>query len=166
MRTFTIFFTIIFISINLTAQTISGTFAIQNIKTGKNLRPYEAGSQDGNNIVLYNHVEWKCMTWDFIHIDGDTYQLKNLFTSKTFQPLGNTSAGCTLVQRKLDPARVEQEWEFVSAGKNSYYIRLKGTGLYITISDASGMTNSSIILQPKKDTDLQLWKLVRQNPTM
>lgn len=166
MRTFTIFCTIIFISLNLTAQTISGTYAIQNIKTGKNLRPFEAGSQDGNKIVLYNHVEWKCMTWDFIHVDGDIYQLKNLFTSKTFQPLGNTSAGCTLEQRKLVPGSVGQEWEFIRAGKESYYIRLKGTELYITISDASGMVNSSIILQPKKDIDLQLWKLVRQNPTI
>ena len=166
MKTFTIFFAIIFISINLTAQRISGTYAIQNIKTGKNLRPFEAGSQDGNKIVLYNHVEWKCMTWDFIHTDGDTYQLKNLFTSKTFQPLGNSSAGCTLEQQKLIPGRVVQEWEFVREGKDSYYIRLKGTELYITISDASGKTNSSIILQPKRDTDLQLWKLVGQNPTM
>ncbi|HEY6915649.1 MAG TPA: hypothetical protein VI413_13320, partial [Paludibacter sp.] len=44
------------------AQTISGTYAIQNTVTGKNLRPYEAGNQNGNRIVSYNHVEWKCMT--------------------------------------------------------------------------------------------------------
>lgn len=166
MRTFTIFLTFFFISANLAAQTISGTYAIQNIKTGKNLRPYEAGSQDGNKIVLYNHVDWKCMTWDFIHIDGDIYLLKNLYTSKTFQPHGNTSEGCTLEQRKIVPGSVVQEWEFVSADKGYYYIRLKGTELYITLSDASGTTNSSIILLPKQDSDLQLWKLVRQNPTM
>lgn len=67
------------------AQTISGTYAIQNTVTNKNLRPYDAGNQNGNRIVLYNHVEWKCMTWQFIKLADNTYQLKNLFTSKTFQ---------------------------------------------------------------------------------
>lgn len=67
------------------AQTISETYDIQNTVTGKNLRPYEAGDQNGNRIVLYDHVEWKCMTWKFISSGGNTYQLKNLFTSKSIQ---------------------------------------------------------------------------------
>ncbi len=41
---------------------IKSTYAVQNVKTGKNLRPYNAGIDNGNKIVLYNHHEWKCMT--------------------------------------------------------------------------------------------------------
>ena len=150
--------------LNAAAQTIIGTYAIQNVKTGKNLRPYEAGKQDGNKIVLYNHVEWKCMTWDFIHVKDNIYQLKNLFTLKTFQPAGNPKAGSTLDQQVLVSGNAQQEWEFIPAGDNRYFIRLKGTELYISLSDASGKTNSSIILQTKQNSDLQIWKLVKQNP--
>jgi hypothetical protein len=152
-------------SLNIMSQVITGTYAIQNVKTGKNLRPYEAGGQDGNRIVLYDHVEWKCMTWDFIQVNDNTYQLKNLFTSKTFQPAGNAVAGCTLEQKKIVSGNAVQEWEFISAGNGTFYIRLRGTELYITLADASGKTNSAIILQPKNNPDLQLWKLVKQNPS-
>lgn len=156
---------IFWISLDLMAQTINGTYAIQNVKTGKNLRPYEAGGQDGNKIVLYNHVEWKCMTWDFIHVSESTYRLKNLFTSKTFQPVTGAAEGCSLEQQKIIPGSPLQEWEFIAVGGGNYNIRLKGTELFITLSDASGKTNSAIILRTKQDSDLQLWRLVRQNPS-
>lgn len=155
----------ILLSLNLISQVISGTFAIQNTKTGKNLRPYDAGRQNGNKIVLYDHVEWKCMTWDFIHVTDNTYQLKNLFTSKTFQPVGKAESGCTLDQQVIVSGSPVQEWEFIDTGNKNYNIRLKGTELYITLSDASGKTNSDIILKSKQNSDLQSWKLVKQNPS-
>jgi len=152
------------ISVFAIAQPISGTYAIQNTVTGKNLRPYDAGNQNGNRIVLYNHVEWKCMTWDFKSVGENTYQLKNLFTSKTFQPKENPAkAGTALEQQPISTA-ASQQWEFIKAPDKSFYIRLKGTELYITAS--SSQTNSNIILQEKQDKALQLWKLVAQNPSM
>ena len=152
------------ISVFAIAQPISGTFAIQNTVTGKNLRPYDAGNQNGNRIVLYNHVEWKCMTWDFIPAGENTYQLKNLFTSKTFQPKENPAkVGSTLEQQPISTS-ASQQWEFIKAPDKSFYIRLKGTELFITAS--SSQTNSNIILQEKQSKALQLWRLVEQNPSM
>lgn len=146
------------------AQLIKGTFAIQNTVTGKNLRPFDAGAKNGNRIVLYNHVEWKCMTWDFINLETDTYQLKNLFTSKTFQPKEDqVNSGSALEQQPISNSAL-QKWEFIKAGQDTYYIRLKGTELYVTAS--SGDTNSNIILEGKKPDALQLWLLIAQNPTM
>lgn len=147
-----------------TSQTIDGTYAIQNTKTGKNLRPFEAGSQNGNRIVLYDHVEWKCMTWKFINLSENTYQLKNLFTSKTFQPKSNlVNTGTSLDQQPVSSSLLQQ-WEFIKAPDNSYFIRLKGTELYITAS--SDKTNSDIILQEKLPNSLQMWRLIAQNPAM
>jgi hypothetical protein len=155
---------IFLISASSVAQTINGTFAIQNTVTGKNLRPYEAGGKNGNRMVLYNHVEWKCMTWKFTSVGANTYQLKNLYTAKTFQsaeiPPKNGSA---LVQQPISGSDAQQ-WEFEEAADKSYYIRLKGTELYITAS--SSETNTDIQLQIKQDKALQLWKLVAQNPSM
>lgn len=95
------------------AQTISGTYAIQNTVTNKNLRPYDAGNQNGNRIVLYNHVEWKCMTWQFIKLADNTYQLKNLFTSKTCQAKDLTDKkGSSLEQQPLANSSLQQ-WEFI-----------------------------------------------------
>ena len=152
------------ISAYASAQPISGTYTIQNTVTGKNLRPYDAGNQNGNRIVLYNHVEWKCMTWDFIPAGENTYQLKNLFTSKTFQPKEIPAKTGTALEQQSRSNSASQQWEFIKAPDKSFYIRLKGTELYITAS--SSQTNSNIILQEKKDKALQLWKLVAQNPIM
>jgi hypothetical protein len=152
------------LSVFTIAQTINGTFAIQNTVTGKNLRPYEAGNQNGNRIVLYSHVEWKCMTWKFISVGDNTYQLKNLFTSKTFQPKEIPAKnGSALEQQPLSNSE-SQQWEFIQAPENSFYIRLKGTELYVTAS--SSQTNTDIILQKKQSDALQLWRLVAQNPSM
>jgi len=152
------------ISVFALAQPISGTYAIQNTVTGKNLRPYDAGNQNGNRIVLYNHVEWKCMTWDFIPVGENTYQLKNLFTSKTFQPKETPAKAGTALEQQPFSTSASQQWEFIFAANKSFYIRLKGTELYITASFSQ--TNSNIILQDKQDKALQLWKLVAQNPSM
>ena len=155
---------ILLLSVSTFAQTIEGTFAIQNTVTGKNLRPYEAGGQNGNRIVLYDHVEWKCMTWKFISVGTNTYQLKNLYTSKTFQSKEIPAKhGSALEQQPITNSDLQQ-WEFVEAADKCYYIRLKGTELYITVS--SSETNTDIQLQKKQDKALQLWKLVAQNPSM
>lgn len=146
------------------AQTISGTYAIQNTTTGKNLRPYEAGNQNGNRIVLYNHVEWKCMTWEFRHVKDNTYQLKNLFTSKTFQAKDTPAKQGSALEQQPLAASDAQQWEFIKKGNNTYLIRLKGTELYITAS--SSQTNTDIVLQPEKKEALQQWRLVAQNPNM
>jgi len=152
------------ISVFAIAQTITRTYAIQNTVTGKNLRPYEAGGQNGNRIVLYDHEEWKCMTWDFIPAGDNSYRLRNLFTSKTFQPKENPAiVGSELVQQPISTS-ASQQWEFFNAPNECFYIRLKGTELYITAS--SSQTNSNIILREKQSNALQLWKLVAQNPSM
>ena len=143
------------------AQDIKGRYAIQNIETGKNLRPYDANSANGNRIVLYNHVEWKCMTWEFLSVKGATYQLKNRFTGKTFQPSGDAVDGVNLVQQPISKDSL-QYWEFEKSTGNTYYIRLKGTKLYITLSGKN--TNSDIVLKPRKENLMQSWRLVAQDP--
>ncbi|MDR2660196.1 MAG: RICIN domain-containing protein [Spirochaetaceae bacterium] len=143
---------------------ISGTFALRNPQTGKDVRPYRAGTADGNKIILYPHQEWKCMTWNFKHIDGTTYQLENLFTGKTFQASSAVKAGVTLWQQPLADNDKSQYWEFISQGNDTYLIRLSGTQFYITTS--SDDTDSNIILMPRQDNPTrQLWALVEQSPT-
>jgi len=154
------FLTVAFVA----SQAINGTYAIQNTVTNKNLRPYDAGNQNGNRIVSYDHIAWKCMTWEFINLKDSTYQLRNLFTSKTFQSKDTPAKkGSTLEQQPLSTSATQQ-WEFIKTSKNAYFIRLKGTDLYITAS--SDETNSDILLQEKQKTALQAWRLVAQKPTM
>ncbi|MFC3362477.1 RICIN domain-containing protein [Pedobacter fastidiosus] len=68
------------------AQIIKGNYAIKNVQTGMLLRVKDASGKNGTPLVAYDPQNWKCMTWDFKNVDGNTYQLLNLFTSKTFQP--------------------------------------------------------------------------------
>ncbi|MBO0938110.1 RICIN domain-containing protein [Fibrella sp. HMF5335] len=150
----------------LFAQVIKGTYAIKNVKTGLLLRPEEARKANGTAIVGYSPVNWKCMTWDFQHVGGETYQLKNLFTGKTLQPVGGvTTEGARLEQQPLVPSQLTQEYDFLPAGVGKYRIRLKGTDLFLTPSNTSGAVNESIVLAKKHDSPDQLWTIYEQAPT-
>ncbi len=142
-------------------QNTKNTYAIQNVKTGKDIRVYNAGIDDGQKIILYEHHNWECMTWQFIQLEQDTYLLKNLYTQKTFQPSAALGPGVALWQQTLGGNPL-QYWEFMKQPDETYLIRLKGTELFITVS--SDQNDSSIILMPKQDSPEQQWKLIEQHP--
>ena len=145
---------------------IQGDFALRNVHTGKYVRIKDANGANGTPIVAYSPVSWKCVTWEFRPSADGSYTLKNLFSGKTLQPLnGEARAGVAMEEQPLGKDK-NQQYEVVAAGNSQYYVRLKGSELYLTPSDPGGETNSSILLQPKKDGDLQRWTLVEQHPTM
>ena len=147
------------------AQVIKGTYAIKNAQTGMLLRIKDANRKDGTPLVAYSPVNWKCMTWDFKHIQGQTYQLENLFTGKTFQYKNLVASdGISLEQRPMQDNEPGQQYEFIPIEKDSYLIRLKDKDLYLTPSDAKGTTNSTIILAEKTNSKLQQWTIYEQNP--
>jgi hypothetical protein len=76
----------VFLTVNGFSQNIKGTFAIKNVSTGMLLRVMDANKKNETPIVAYSPTNWKCMTWDFNQVEGNTYLLRNLFTNKTFQP--------------------------------------------------------------------------------
>jgi hypothetical protein len=135
------------------------------VETGMLLRVKDANRKDGTPLVAYTPVNWKCVTWDFEQVEGQTYRLKNLFTGKTFQPGGSVVDSVSLVQMPFGKDELQQ-YEFVSAGENRYYIRLKGTALYLTPADKEGSTNSAIMLAKKTNSTLQQWTIYEQHPTM
>lgn len=139
---------------------ITGDFAIRNIETSKNIRPYNAGTSDGNKIILYPHNEWKCLTWQFNHIDGTIYQLQNVYTQKTFEPVSAAEKGVALWQQPLN--EYSPKWEFLEQQEGVYAIRLVDTDLYITISSVK--TDESIILMPYDNLSTQHWELIEQYP--
>ncbi len=145
------------------AQTIKGNYAIKNVLTGMLLRVKDASGKNETPLVAYDAKNWKCMTWNFIAVEGNTYQLKNLFTGKTFQPKTND---LFLEEQPLNLGSLNQQYEFEPAGKDIYMIRLKGTTLYIKPEDKKGTTNSAIILAKKTDTKAQQWTIYEQSPTM
>ena len=145
------------------SQVIKGTYAIKNVETGMLLRIKDANKKDGTPLVAYSPVNWKCMTWDFIHVEGQSYQLKNLFTGKTFQPKNKIAEGSSLEQQPLS-TEANQQYEFAQIKNDVYIIKLKGTELYVTPADKNGSTNSEIILEKKIDGPLQQWTIYIQHP--
>lgn len=145
------------------SQHIKGSYAIKNSETGMLLRIRDANKKDGTPLVAYAPVSWKCMTWDFYHLGGQNYRLKNLFTGKTFQPVSATE-GSSLEQRPLHDSSGTQEYQFIPVKENMYLIKLKDTELYVTPADKDGTTNSGIILSKKKNSRLQEWIIYEQHP--
>lgn len=152
-------------SSNISAQLIKGTYAIKNVQTGMLLRIKDANNKNGTPLVAYEPVNWKCMTWDFKHVEGDTYQLKNLFTGKTFQAADSINGG-VLEQQPIVTAQLNQQYDFEPILKNIYLIKQKGTALYLTPVDKKGEVNTGIKLAKKDGTKLQQWIIYEQKPTM
>lgn len=149
------------------AQVIKGTYAIKNVETGIVLRIKDANTADGTPLVAYSPVNWKCVTWDFKHIEGDTYELKNLFSGKTFQSKATKPVtGTTLAERPLQAGIALQQYIFVPVEDHAYMIKLKWTDLYVTPSDHKGNENADILLTHRKEGKFQHWVLVEQHPTM
>lgn len=148
------------------AQQIKGTYAIKNEQTGMLLRVKDAHSENGTPLVAYYPENWKCMTWDFQHVEGNTYKLKNLFTSKTFQPVTQANEGVALEEQPLNADNSAQQYEFEPIDNDTFLIKLKGTELYLTPSDKKGSVNSKILLAKKTNTKDQYWDIYLQSPTM
>lgn len=147
------------------SQEIQGTYAIKNMKTGLLLRIKDANQKNGTPLVSYSVVNWKCATWDFIHVKEQSYQLRNLFTGKTFQPVNqNLVDGTVLEQQVLISNQGNQLLKFIPVEKDVYLIRLKGTEFYITPSDENGIVNSNITLSNKNGSKLQQWTIYEQHP--
>jgi hypothetical protein len=146
------------------SQLIKGTYAIKNVQTGLLLRIKDANKSNGTPLVAYAPEDWKCMTWNFNHVDGQTYQLQNLLTGKTIQSANQApSAGDVLKQQPISNS-VIQQYEFIPDGKNIYLIKLKGLDLYITPSDDRGTINGPVILSKKDGSKLQQWTIYEQHP--
>lgn len=141
----------------------ANTYAIQNVAVGKDIRVYDAQNEDGTPIILYDHHNWECITWQLIGIEENVFLLKNLYTQKGFQPVSTPMAGVKLHQQTLG-GYPYQQWEFVSCEDSTFHIRLRGTELYLTVT--SGENNSDIVLMPMQKNESQLWKLIRQNPVI
>jgi Ricin-type beta-trefoil lectin domain-like len=153
--------------VNSFAQVIAGTYAIKNVQTGMLLRIKDANNTNGTPLVAWSPVNWKCVTWDFKHIEGETYLLRNLFTNKTFQSKGGVAAdGAILEQQPLILSQVNQQYDFIPVEKNVYLIRAKDTDLYITPLDKTGVTDTGITLAKKSGSKLQQWTIYEQKPTM
>ena len=149
------------------AQVIEGTFAIKNVETSMVLRIKDANGANGTQLVAYSPVNWKCVTWDFNHVAGQTYQLRNLFTNKTFQPAnGVASEGVLLEQQPLVRSRDNQLYDFILVEKNVYLVKATGTDLYLTPFDKNGTTDTPIMLSAKNGSKLQQWIIYLQKPTM
>lgn len=146
---------------NLRMDELDGqTFAIQNVSTKKNLRPYRARKHDNNPVILYVHHSWRCLTWHFSRTEDGNFRLINYYTGKTLDIKSPPEEGVPLVQSSAIQDAVT--WKFTEVASGVYAISLVGTRLYITAS--SDETNSPITLSPYADISGQKWRLIRQKP--
>ncbi len=158
--------TLMCLSFFTSAQVIVGNYAIKNVETGMLLRVKDAASKNGTPLVAYYPENWKCMTWNFKNTGTNIYQLQNLLTNKTFQPVTTANEGILFEEQPFVSNDPNQQYEFIKVKQDAYLIKLKGTDLYITPADSKGKVNTAIILAQKRNTPEQLWTIYEQAPTM
>ena len=96
------------------------------------------------------------------HLQAKEFIYGQNFPGKNIASVG----GIILEQQPLIGSQENQQYDFISIGKNIYLIRAKGTDLYITPLDENGTTDSGITLAKKNGGKLQQWTIYEQKPTM
>ncbi len=96
------------------------TYAIQNVMTGKALRPFDAHIENDVEIIFYLLKNGECIIWEFIEIAENTHLLKDLFTEKTFQPKAEPKEGMGLWKKSLGGSTL-QYWEFLKQTDGNHF---------------------------------------------
>jgi hypothetical protein len=136
-------------------------FMIKNEQSGLVIRPQNAGIADGVPIIQFTPQNWECTTWQMIEIGPNTFLLKDLYTQKSFAPVGTPDAGALLEQRPIGGDR-NQHWQFNHQEDDTYTIQLAGTDLFIT--STSSTVDDRLTLQEASDGADQRWTLTQQHP--
>ncbi len=138
------------------------TYQIRNVKHQDLLRPRDANNANGTPIVLYSAQPWKCMTWRLQPAGDATFQLKNLFTAKTFCAATNTTA---VQQVPLAKERgVSPAWRFIKLADGTYEITDSKSGQALTAVKEQGGYEVKIEVAPWQNSDEQKWQLEKMDP--
>ncbi|MFD1670911.1 RICIN domain-containing protein [Agrilactobacillus yilanensis] len=134
---------------------------IQNVSSGKVIRPRDAQITDGTPIIQYTPQNWECTTWQFIDLGNSEYLFKDLYTQKSFQPVSTPVDGVELEQQAIGGNPL-QHWIIHKLADEAISIQLKGTNLFITSPD--NKVNSRLQLRPYTGSSTQQWHLKEQRP--
>lgn len=141
------------------------TYQIRNKQYQELLRPKDANSAEGTQMVLYSPQPWKCMTWKVQPATNEGYSLRNVFTSKTFAAgkAGESSTAVVQVTFSRQPENVPV-WQFTKMSDGTYEISEVKTSKALTaVPDVDGY-GERIVLQPWQDSDAQKWELLKIDP--
>ena len=138
------------------------SYQIRNLKYADLLRPEDANSANGTRLVLYPAQPWKCMTWKLIPAGADTFQLRNHFTTKTFEA-GSTNEAAAVAQVPFGKdAAVRPTWRFIMLADGTYEIADTKTSRALTAEKDRGA--AKITLESWRDQPQQKWELIEIDP--
>lgn len=139
------------------------SFQIRNQKFGDLLRPEDANSAEGTQIVLYPAEPWKCMTWKLRPAGDADFQVQNHFTSKTFTVTsrpGETNVIQTAFAREAGKRPV---WHFTKLADGSYEITDVKSARALTAVGGEGQP-VRVVEAPWQNTAEQKWRLEKIDP--
>ena len=142
------------------------TYQVRNQKYRELLRPRDANGANGTRLVLYPPQPWKCMTWRLQPAGEATFQVKNIFTSKTFAAEATTNQAhqaVIQVPMKKDAAEIPT-WQFAKLEDGSYKITDAKSGKALTAVKDANDDEVKIAVEPWRNKDEQKWELQKIDP--
>ena len=142
------------------------TYQIRNLKHHELLRPKDANGATGTPIVLYPAQSWKCMTWRLQPAGDSAFNLKNLFTSKTFCASSDTNAAQQVVTQipLAKDGGASPAWQFTKLDDGSYKITDAKSGKALTAVKGGDDYSVKIVVAPWQNLDEQKWQLEKMDP--
>ena len=138
------------------------SYQIRNLKYSDLLRPEDANSANGTRIVLYPAQPWKCMTWKLFPAGADTFQVRNHFTSKTFNCTSTNDVSPVVQVPFTKDAALRPTWRFIKLPDGTCEIADPKTGHVLTAEQDGG--SAKITLAPWHELPEQKWELIEINP--
>ncbi len=143
---------------DMAVNSLSGSYRLVNIKSGKSIGIIESGTADGANVVQWTNKSVADQMWQIVEDNGykkfvnvNSGGIMGIYTS-------STENGAKVVQWS-DTGALDQQWSLVSGG--SYYkIVNRNSGKCLGVYEASTADGAEIVQWTDNGSTDQQWQLV------
>jgi hypothetical protein len=146
-----------------------GTYKIINAKSGLAMEVAGAATTNGAPLDQYTYVSGNHQNWNFTHLGGSQYLLKNVLSGKAIDEASYTALSGDYIQQYTVSGSVgalNQRWIFIPTDSSHYKILNANSGLALEITSAA-TTNQAIVDQSEYTGDLsQQWLVAAPNATV
>jgi thermitase len=140
-----------------------GYFNFQNRYTGLLMRPYNAGTENGTEVVQYEQMSWQSQQWQLVDLENGYHVIKNRYTSDILWVSDNSTsnnANIVMYQDVANPTQYQSiQWQVTDLGNGYYSIMNRLSGKYLRPYNAGTSNNTEIIQYEWRGYRSQQWKL-------
>ena len=140
-------------------------FRIKNRHTRKCIYPYDSGTNDQTNVVIYTeNTDWTSQLWTATDLGNGYFNLISFDAAKSLQPLNNetTTNTETVITNTIATAK-SQQWKFTKPTTGYINIQNRLANLSLRPLNSSSVSNTNVIIDTTNTLRSEQWEFINHN---